>query len=149
MRSDRSCQFPAIWLLTGAGQQYTLVNTVIAAAETLLHHWPSTGGKAYTGALVACLDALQGNSAADVVPEALMRAADEAFICHIRVIGGGNRSQVQHKRMSQRRYTFPKRIEHLRACARSHTYEVCQTLSLAMNFAVKRRLRGRYECVLA
>ena len=124
MRSDRSCQFPAIWLLTGAGQRYTLVNTVIAAAETLLHQWPSTGGKAYTGALVACLDALQGNRAADVVPEALMRAADEAFICHICVIGGGNRSQVPHKRMSRRRDTIPKRMEHLRACARSHTYEV-------------------------
>ena len=96
MRSDRSCQFPAIWLLTGVGQRYTLVNTVTAAAEILLHEWPSIGGKAYMGALLACLDALQGNRSADVVPEALMRAADEAFICHIRVIGGGNRSQRPH-----------------------------------------------------
>jgi hypothetical protein len=110
MRSDRSCQFPAIWLLTGVGQRYTLVNTVTAAAEILLHEWPSIGGKAYMDALVACLDALQGNRSAEVVPEALMRAADEAFICHIRVIEGGNRSQVPHKRMSRRQYTIPKRI---------------------------------------
>lgn len=76
MGSDISCQFPTVWLLTDVGEQYKPVNTVLGAADILLHEWPLTVGKAYLGALETCLSALKENEPATVVPEALMRAAD-------------------------------------------------------------------------
>ncbi|WP_407692824.1 DUF982 domain-containing protein [Rhizobium herbae] len=81
-----SCQFPTIWVLTGVGERYKPIDSVIAAAELLLGAWPSAGGKAYLRALQACLDALQDSEPVGVVPGALMLAADEAFVSYIRVV---------------------------------------------------------------
>ena len=91
MSLDKSPQFPALWLLVDVGQQYKVVNTVIGAADILVHDWPPNVGMAYLRALEACQDALRDNGPIDAVPEALMRAADESFVCYIRVIGGGKR----------------------------------------------------------
>jgi hypothetical protein len=107
MSSDILCQFPTIWLLTRVGEQYKPVNTVIGAADILLHEWPPTVGKAYLGALETCLNALQENDLATLVPEALMRAADEAFICYIHVIGGGKRSHWQQSGVSRSQHFVP------------------------------------------
>ncbi|WP_426232341.1 DUF982 domain-containing protein [Pararhizobium sp. DWP3-4] len=95
MNSDRLCQFPAIWLLTGVGERYKPVDTVAAAAEVLLNEWPQSGGREYRFALEACLYALQDRGPSDAVPRALMRAADEAFICYIRVVKDGKQEALQ------------------------------------------------------
>jgi hypothetical protein len=118
MRSDRWCQFPTIWLLTCVGERYKPVDTVAGAAEILLHEWPSTVGKAYLNALEACLRALQDRGPTDAVPEALMRAADEAFMCYIRVIKGEKRFRVQRKRMSRQRHAFQRGLRHPASIAR-------------------------------
>jgi Protein of unknown function (DUF982) len=109
MCSDRSFHFPAIWLLVGVGEQYKPVDTVVGAAEILLHEWPPTTGKAYLNALQACLDSLQENGPVDAVPEALMRAADEAFICYIHVIGGGKQHHWQQTPRSRAEHVIPER----------------------------------------
>lgn len=81
-----SCQFPTIWLLSGVGDRYRRVDTVMAAAQLLLHDWPARGGDGYMNALQACLDALQANGPIDAVPVTLIRAADEAFMCHLSLV---------------------------------------------------------------
>jgi hypothetical protein len=110
MSSNISCQFPTIWLLTSVGEQYKPVNTVIGAADILLYEWPPTVGKAYVLALETCLNALQENEPATHVPEALMRAADEAFICYIHVIGGGKRPHGQQSVVSRSQHFVPKEL---------------------------------------
>ena len=109
MSSDRSRHFPALWLLMSVGKRYKLVETVDDAAEVLMHEWPSTVGNAYRRALEACIDALQNTGPMDAVPEALMRAADEAFICYIRVIEGEKRSPRPRARMPREQHAFPRR----------------------------------------
>jgi hypothetical protein len=88
MGSVKSSQFPALWLLMSVGEQYRFVDTVIGAADILINAWPPAGGIAYLRALEACQHALCANGPVDAVPAALMHAADEAFICYIRVIDG-------------------------------------------------------------
>jgi hypothetical protein len=110
MTSDKSCQFPTIWLLTSVGEQYRAVNSVTGAAEILLHEWPPTVGKAYLGALEACLNALQENEPATLVPEALMRAADEAFVSYIRVVEGGKRPHWQQSGVSRSQRVVPNAL---------------------------------------
>lgn len=109
MSPDKSRHFPPLWLLMGVGERYKMVESVDDAAAMLIHQWPSTAGGAYTNALESCLDALQGAGPADVVPDALMRAADEAFICYIRVIEGEKRSQRPRARMPREQHAFPIR----------------------------------------
>ncbi|MCV9963201.1 DUF982 domain-containing protein [Pararhizobium sp. BT-229] len=89
MSSDMSNQFSALWLLMGVGEKYKLIETVDDAARLLIQHWPSNEGDEYIGALAACQDAIQGTAPADVAREALIRAADEALICYLRVVEGG------------------------------------------------------------
>jgi hypothetical protein len=96
---DRSCQIPVIWLLTSVGEQYKPIDTVAGAAKVLLEEWPVIQGRAYLLALQACRDALQGNGPAADVPAALIRAADEAFVSYIRVVGGGKRSRESGARL--------------------------------------------------
>lgn len=86
MCSHMSCQFPTIWMLTGVGERYRPINSVIGAAQLLLCAWPSAGGKAYLRALQACLDALQDRGPVGAVPVALVQAADEEFVSYIRVV---------------------------------------------------------------
>lgn len=107
MSSDKSFHFPAIWLLLRVGERYKPIDTVCGAAEFLLYEWPPTAGKAYLHALQVCLSALQESGPVDAVPEALMRAADEAFICYLSVVGGGTRPHQRTSRMSRAQYTFP------------------------------------------
>ncbi|WP_164986546.1 DUF982 domain-containing protein [Rhizobium leguminosarum] len=109
MSSDRSYHFPAIWLLTSVGERYKRVDTVAGAAEILLHEWPPIVGKAYRRALEACLNALQDSGPADAVPDALMRAADEAFACYIRVVGGRKRFEEPQTPVSRAQQAIPKR----------------------------------------
>lgn len=89
MSLDRLHQFPALWVLTSVRGRYRLVETVDDAAQLLVQHWPPNEGNEYIGALAACRDALLGIVPANNAREALMRAADEAFICYICVIEGG------------------------------------------------------------
>lgn len=109
MSSDRSHHFPPLWLLTSARERYKLVETVDDAAEVLIHEWPPAAGDAYRRALEACLDALQDTGPAEAVPEALMRAADEAFVCYIRVIEGEKRSKRPRVRLPREQHAFPGR----------------------------------------
>jgi len=111
---DRLCQIPAIWLLTSVGEQYKQVDTVGVAAKILLEEWPAIHGRAYLLALQACLDALQENGRSEAVPAAMMRAADEAFVSYIRVVGGGKRPQETracgpHRLIIQPSRKFPHR----------------------------------------
>jgi hypothetical protein len=89
MNMNTSHHFPALWLLTSVGEKYKIVETVDDAAEMLLQRWPSNGGREYIGALKACRDALYDIVPAEVVRDALMRAADESVICYIHVVQGG------------------------------------------------------------
>ena len=86
MCSNMSCQFPTIWVLTGVGKRYRRIDSVIAAAELLLNEWPLAGGKAYLGALQACLEVLQDRGSRESVAIAFLRAADDAFVSYIRVV---------------------------------------------------------------
>jgi hypothetical protein len=89
MDMNMSHHFPAVWLLTSVGEKYKIVETVDEAAQMLLQRWPANGGREYIGALRACRDALHGLVPAEVVREALIRAADESVVCCIHVVQGG------------------------------------------------------------
>ena len=87
----------AIELNLGGPGRYRTVRTTEDAAQCLMERWPVDSGVAFTEALKACLEALEGNASSDAAREAFVDAAVEANI-HIRsfddprkiAMGGGH-----------------------------------------------------------
>jgi hypothetical protein len=65
--------------MEGTGE-YRRVNSVQAATETLLEHWPIEDGEEYLSAIRVCLDAMMGVVHPDAAREALIKAAAEAGV---------------------------------------------------------------------
>lgn len=70
--------------LHGVGS-YRTVKSTEDAAQCLLAHWPTGKGNAYSEALQACLDSLEGTSTPELARKAFIAAALAASI-HIRSI---------------------------------------------------------------
>jgi len=80
LKRDTLRPFPAVTLVMQSTGEYRRVNSVQAATETLLEHWPIDDGEEYLTAIRICLDAMMGTVRPDVVREALIKAAEEAGV---------------------------------------------------------------------
>ncbi|KRB60661.1 hypothetical protein ASE04_23380 [Rhizobium sp. Root708] len=65
--------------------EYRVVNSVHSAATTLLQHWPVDDGEDFADAIIACLDAIYGQTTLERVRSALLRAAAEANVSVLEV----------------------------------------------------------------
>jgi hypothetical protein len=86
MNRHTSHHFPAVRLVVNGRQKYRVVKTVRDAAEALLSDWPCQDGEQYMIAVQACLDAFYDVVPAQVVRDALIRAANEDQIPHISLV---------------------------------------------------------------
>ncbi|QND45163.1 DUF982 domain-containing protein (plasmid) [Rhizobium lusitanum] len=80
MKRDTLRLFPAVTLVMEGTGEYRRVNSVQAATETLLEHWPIEDGEEYLSAIRVCLDAMMGVVHPDAAREALIKAAAEAGV---------------------------------------------------------------------
>ena len=65
--------------------EYRVVNSVHSAAITLLQHWPADDGEDFADAIIACLDAIYGDTTPERVRSALLSAAAEANVTVLEV----------------------------------------------------------------
>jgi hypothetical protein len=86
MKRYTSQHFPALRLVMNGREKYRVVKTVRDAAEALLSDWPCHDGEQYMIAVQACLDAFYDVVPAEVVGDALIRAANEDRVPHISLV---------------------------------------------------------------
>jgi hypothetical protein len=80
LKRDTLRPFPAVTLVMEGAGGYRRINSVQAATETLLEHWPIEDGEEYLSAIKVCLDAMMGAVHPGAVREALIKAAEEAGV---------------------------------------------------------------------
>ncbi|WP_064710007.1 DUF982 domain-containing protein [Rhizobium bangladeshense] len=84
---NTSAAFRPVGLALRGQAAHKIVRTVGDAAYILLKDWPSDDGEEYVAAVKACVDAISGQIAPEQLREALLRAADEAGIAALMVVG--------------------------------------------------------------
>jgi hypothetical protein len=80
LKRDILRPFPAVTLVMEGAGEYRRVNSVQAATETLLEHWPIEDGEEYLTAIRVCLDAMMGTVHPCAARAALIKAAEEAGV---------------------------------------------------------------------
>lgn len=72
--------FASVTVLNEHTQKPTVIHSIEEAAEFILFDWPIVPGGLITSARQACLDALQGKVADEIVRDLFIAAAREAGI---------------------------------------------------------------------
>ncbi|MBX5135344.1 DUF982 domain-containing protein [Rhizobium lentis] len=87
MELDGSRRIEPIILVFAETGGRKIVRTARQAAEVLMQDWPIDDGEEFFTAVKTCLDVITGDAEPDRLRQAIIRAAAEAGIAAITVIG--------------------------------------------------------------